>query len=82
MDWGLFDKNAGENTFLREGIVYPQKVRMQPALPLGQACNILTKLDEFRACCSWPPEHFSAAGWDFPAVELICFQEIISVHFA
>jgi len=31
MDWGLFDKNAGENTFLREGIVYPQKVRMQPA---------------------------------------------------
>ncbi|XP_071607475.1 solute carrier family 53 member 1 [Heliangelus exortis] len=25
MDWGLFDKNAGENTFLREGIVYPQK---------------------------------------------------------
>lgn len=39
MDWGLFDKNAGENTFLREGIVYPQKVRMQPALTLGQACN-------------------------------------------
>lgn len=27
MDWGLFDRNAGENTFLREEIVYPQKVR-------------------------------------------------------
>jgi len=27
MDWGLFDKNAGENTLLREEIVYPQKVR-------------------------------------------------------
>uniref|UniRef100_UPI00398EE5CB xenotropic and polytropic retrovirus receptor 1 homolog n=1 Tax=Pristiophorus japonicus TaxID=55135 RepID=UPI00398EE5CB len=26
MDWGLFDKNAGENTFLREEIVYPQKI--------------------------------------------------------
>ncbi|XP_062855548.1 xenotropic and polytropic retrovirus receptor 1a [Trichomycterus rosablanca] len=25
MDWGLFDKNAGEHTFLREEIVYPQK---------------------------------------------------------
>uniref|UniRef100_A0A6I8SS68 Xenotropic and polytropic retrovirus receptor 1 homolog n=1 Tax=Xenopus tropicalis TaxID=8364 RepID=A0A6I8SS68_XENTR len=25
MDWGLFDRNAGENTFLREEIVYPQK---------------------------------------------------------
>lgn len=78
MDWGLFDKNAGENTFLREGIVYPQKVRMQPALTLGQACNTLTKLAEFRACCSYSLEHFNATGWDFPAVELICFQEIIS----
>lgn len=27
MDWGLFDKGAGENTFLREEIVYPQKVK-------------------------------------------------------
>lgn len=32
MDWGLFDKNAGENTFLREEIVYPQKVRTKSAL--------------------------------------------------
>ena len=26
MDWGLFDKNAGQNRFLREEIVYPHKV--------------------------------------------------------
>lgn len=26
MDWGLFDRNAGENALLREEIVYPQKV--------------------------------------------------------
>lgn len=26
MDWGLFDKNAGENTFLREEIVYSSTV--------------------------------------------------------
>ncbi|XP_076841478.1 xenotropic and polytropic retrovirus receptor 1a isoform X1 [Brachyhypopomus gauderio] len=25
MDWGLFDRNAGEHTFLREEIVYPHK---------------------------------------------------------
>ncbi|KAM6962849.1 xenotropic and polytropic retrovirus receptor 1a [Aplochiton taeniatus] len=25
MDWGLFDRTAGENTFLREEIVYPHK---------------------------------------------------------
>uniref|UniRef100_A0A665TLQ5 Xenotropic and polytropic retrovirus receptor 1a n=1 Tax=Echeneis naucrates TaxID=173247 RepID=A0A665TLQ5_ECHNA len=27
MDWGLFDRGAGENTFLREEIVYPHKVQ-------------------------------------------------------
>lgn len=26
MDWGLFDKNAGENTFLREEVVYSSSV--------------------------------------------------------
>ena len=25
MDWGFFDKNAGENKFLRDQIVYPSK---------------------------------------------------------
>jgi len=26
MDWGLFDRNAGENRFLREEIVYSSTV--------------------------------------------------------
>jgi len=26
MDWGLLDRNAGENRFLREEVVYPRKV--------------------------------------------------------
>lgn len=30
MDWGLFDRNAGENRFLREEIVYSSTVRKQP----------------------------------------------------
>lgn len=29
MDWGLFDKNAGENTFLREEVVYSSTVSSQ-----------------------------------------------------
>jgi hypothetical protein len=29
MDWGLFDKNAGENRFLREEIVYSRKVLLE-----------------------------------------------------
>lgn len=28
MDWGLFDKNAGENRFLREETVYAFKVSL------------------------------------------------------
>lgn len=31
MDWGLFDKNAGENTFLREEIVYSSTVSNEVA---------------------------------------------------
>lgn len=29
MDWGLFDRNAGENKFLREEVVYSSTVRVQ-----------------------------------------------------
>uniref|UniRef100_A0A8D3B496 Xenotropic and polytropic retrovirus receptor 1 n=1 Tax=Scophthalmus maximus TaxID=52904 RepID=A0A8D3B496_SCOMX len=32
MDWGLFDRNAGENTFLREEIVYPLKAYYYSAI--------------------------------------------------
>uniref|UniRef100_A0A3Q3XRK6 Xenotropic and polytropic retrovirus receptor 1a n=1 Tax=Mola mola TaxID=94237 RepID=A0A3Q3XRK6_MOLML len=32
MDWGLFDRNAGENTFLREEIVYPHKAYYYSAI--------------------------------------------------
>lgn len=35
MDWGLFDRNAGENTFLREEIVYPHKVCVWSGFNLG-----------------------------------------------
>lgn len=31
MDWGLFDKNANENTFLREEVVYSSTVRQTPS---------------------------------------------------
>uniref|UniRef100_A0A7N8XBC1 Xenotropic and polytropic retrovirus receptor 1 homolog n=1 Tax=Mastacembelus armatus TaxID=205130 RepID=A0A7N8XBC1_9TELE len=32
MDWGLFDRSAGENTFLREEIVYPHKAYYYSAI--------------------------------------------------
>jgi len=45
MDWGLFDRNAGENTLLREEIVYPQKVR----ICMFYYLNILKRTDLFTA---------------------------------
>ena len=83
MDWGLFDKNAGENTFLREGIVYPQKVRIQPALILEKAFSILTKLVEFRACCSWPLGLLECYGLGFSSCRVHLFQRSFrTVHFS
>lgn len=39
MDWGLFDKNAGENTLLREEIVYSSSVSERQLQPFS--CLIL-----------------------------------------
>lgn len=40
MDWGLFDRNAGENTFLREEIVYPHKVSVVGEMSLGAIFDV------------------------------------------
>lgn len=69
MDWGLFDKNAGENTFLREGIVYPQKVSLS-----GMASAVVPKCIPIRFSCTLQlaalcPLH--AGHEDVPAAELV-----------
>ena len=40
MDWGLFDRNAGDNTILREEIVYPQKVSVHLLVITTKMTNI------------------------------------------
>lgn len=43
MDWGLFDRAAGENTFLREEIVYPHKVKSDESrASLTHKCSLLS----------------------------------------
>lgn len=42
MDWGLFDRNAGENSFLREEIVYPHKVPPPPDF-LERNCLVMIR---------------------------------------
>lgn len=50
MDWGLFDRNAGENTFLREEIVYPHKVCLERD---GGLCGVGVFCD--------PPPHLTGS---------------------
>jgi len=59
MDWGLFDKNAGENRYLREEIVYSQKVSNCFALVMLTA-NIISFLLGFLAFFI---QCFDADGW-------------------
>lgn len=35
MDWGILDRNAGENKFLREEIVYASKVLVWYSTAIG-----------------------------------------------
>ncbi|XP_053101253.1 xenotropic and polytropic retrovirus receptor 1 isoform X1 [Hemicordylus capensis] len=80
MDWGLFDKNAGENTFLREEIVYPQKAYYYCAivedviLRFAWAIQIpLTSLSPFAkdiiATVFAPLEVFRRFVWNFFRLE-------------
>ena len=58
MDWGLLDKNAGENRLLREEIVYPRKV-----------CELSSKakVKKVKAnSSSWGDPHLRATGCHLP----------------
>uniref|UniRef100_A0A3Q2GN27 Xenotropic and polytropic retrovirus receptor 1b n=1 Tax=Cyprinodon variegatus TaxID=28743 RepID=A0A3Q2GN27_CYPVA len=80
MDWGLFDRNAGENTFLREEIVYPQKayyycaivedVLLRFAWILTVTLNSLTSVEgEILATLLAPLEVFRRFVWNFFRLE-------------
>ena len=55
MDWGFLDSNAGDNKFLREEIVYPNKVSTQHHLSEREsACRfgfgLMECIDDKRRC--------------------------------
>ncbi|KAK5622331.1 Xenotropic and polytropic retrovirus receptor 1 [Crenichthys baileyi] len=82
MDWGLFDRNAGENTFLREEIVYPHKayyycaivedVLLRFAWILTITLTSLTKFEgiaDILATLLAPLEVFRRFVWNFFRLE-------------
>ncbi|KAG1959690.1 xenotropic and polytropic retrovirus receptor 1 homolog [Pimephales promelas] len=82
MDWGLFDKNAGENTLLREEIVYPQKayyycaiiedviLRFAWTIPLSLGIvNAYPNISDILATILAPLEVFRRFVWNFFRLE-------------
>ncbi|XP_064415999.1 solute carrier family 53 member 1 isoform X2 [Latimeria chalumnae] len=82
MDWGLFDRNAGENTFLREEIVYPQKAYYYCAIIEDTllrfawvvhvsltSMNVLTDAGDIIATVCAPLEVFRRFVWNFFRLE-------------
>ncbi|XP_029308881.1 xenotropic and polytropic retrovirus receptor 1 homolog isoform X4 [Cottoperca gobio] len=82
MDWGLFDRNAGENTFLREEIVYPHKAYYYSAIvedvllrfswTLTVSLSTVTGLDgisDILATILAPMEVFRRFVWNFFRLE-------------
>uniref|UniRef100_H3DDI1 Xenotropic and polytropic retrovirus receptor 1a n=1 Tax=Tetraodon nigroviridis TaxID=99883 RepID=H3DDI1_TETNG len=82
MDWGLFDSGAGENTFLREEIVYPHKayyycailedVILRFAWTIQISLTTMTKLNssgDIVATVLAPLEVFRRFVWNFFRLE-------------
>uniref|UniRef100_A0A7N6BYN0 Xenotropic and polytropic retrovirus receptor 1a n=1 Tax=Anabas testudineus TaxID=64144 RepID=A0A7N6BYN0_ANATE len=82
MDWGLFDRGAGENTFLREEIVYPHKayyycailedVILRFAWTIQISLTTMTKIQsigEIIATVLAPLEVFRRFVWNFFRLE-------------
>lgn len=82
MDWGLFDRNAGENTFLREEIVYPHKAYYYSAIvedvllrfswTLTVTLSTLTKINGIKDILTTilaPMEVFRRFVWNFFRLE-------------
>ncbi|XP_017327784.1 xenotropic and polytropic retrovirus receptor 1 homolog isoform X1 [Ictalurus punctatus] len=82
MDWGLFDRNAGENALLREEIVYPQKayyycailedVMLRFAWTIPLSLGVLTSdpfIGDILATILAPLEVFRRFVWNFFRLE-------------
>uniref|UniRef100_A0A8C7IJ72 Xenotropic and polytropic retrovirus receptor 1b n=1 Tax=Oncorhynchus kisutch TaxID=8019 RepID=A0A8C7IJ72_ONCKI len=81
MDWGLFDRNAGDNTILREEIVYPQKayyycailedvlLRFAWTIPLSLSTTSAPSAADIVATILAPLEVFRRFVWNFFRLE-------------
>jgi hypothetical protein len=71
MDWGLFDKNAGENKFLREHIVYSKKGYYYYAIIQDIIFRYLWTMNIFIQFTTGTAEYSDVTGFAFGFVEIL-----------
>jgi hypothetical protein len=71
MDWGLFHKNAGENKFLRDQLVYSSKIYYYYAIIQDIILRYIWTINIFVQFYTPTAEYSDVIGFSFGLVELI-----------
>jgi hypothetical protein len=79
MDWGFFDKNAGENKYLREEIVYPRKAYYYAAIIENIIFRYIWMINIFIYFESLFAEYADIIGFSFGLIEI--FRRFIWNYF-
>jgi hypothetical protein len=79
MDWGFFDKNAGENKFLRDQIVYPSKFYYYVAILEDIIFRYIWIINVFMQFRTTSAEYADVSGFIFGLIEI--FRRFIWNYF-
>ena len=79
MDWGFFDKNSGENRFLREQIVYPSKFYYYAAIGINTVFRYIWLINVFMHFRTQSAEYADVIGFIFGLIEI--FRRFIWNYF-
>jgi hypothetical protein len=79
MDWGFFNINAGENTYLREQIIYPRKVYYYISIVVNIIFRYIWIINIFFHFNSVFGEYSDIIGFSFAFIEL--FRRFIWNYF-
>ena len=70
MDWGFFDKNAGENKFLRDQIVYPSRFYYYAAILENVIFRYIWVINVFMQFRTRSAEYADVIGFIFGLIEI------------
>ncbi|CAF1331126.1 unnamed protein product [Adineta ricciae] len=79
MDWGFFDKNAGENKFLRDQIVYPSRFYYYAAIVENVLFRYIWVINVFMQFRTRSAEYADVIGFIFGLIEI--FRRFVWNYF-